>query len=203
MQIILIICFIIFFLLLLIFFSTLKIKIKEVKINTDNNIKIYDIDFCFYFFKIMYFKINVNNKKRKKNKFKSKLLEKILNVEEDFDKWRVKKIIGIIKSIKIERINLNIDFGLEDVIVTSFITAFISSILGILLANKIQKYKKENVKYKVVPFYINRNFLNLELNCIIFTKVVHIIHMIIKQKRRSEEKNGRTSNRKFNVNSYG
>ncbi|MBE5819894.1 MAG: hypothetical protein E7310_03640 [Clostridiales bacterium] len=203
MHIILIICFIIFFLLLVIFFSTLKIKIKEVKIDTDKNLKIYDIDFCFYFFKIMYFKVNVNNKKIKKNKFKSKILEKILNVEEGFDKWRIKKIIGIINSIKIETIHLNIDFGLDDVIATSFATAVISSILGILLANKIQEYKKDNVKYKVVPFYINRNFLNLELNCIIFTKVVHIIHMIIKQKRRSEEKYGRTSNRKFNANSYG
>jgi len=203
MHIILIICFIIFFLLLVIFFSTLKIKIKEVKIDTDKNLKIYDIDFCFYFLKIMYFKVNVNNKKIKKNKFKSKILEKILNVEEGFDKWRIKKIIGIINSIKIETIHLNIDFGLDDVIATSFATAVISSILGILLANKIQEYKKDNVKYKVVPFYINRNFLNLELNCIIFTKVVHIIHMIIKQKRRSEEKYGRTSNRKFNANSYG
>lgn len=203
MQIILMFCFIIFFLLLVLFFSTLKIKIKEVKINTESNTKIYDIDFCFYIFRIMYFKINVNNKKIKKNKFKSKLLEKILNVEEGFDKWRIKKIIGIIKSIKIERIHLNIDFGLDNVIVTSFTTALISSILGILLANKMQKYKKEKVEYKVVPFYINRNFLNLELNCIIFTKVVHIIHMIIKQKRRSEEKYGRTSNRKFNANSYG
>ena len=201
MQIILIICFIIFFLLLVLFFSTLKIKIKEVIINTEKNIKIYDIDFCFYIFKIMYFKVNVNNKKIKKNKFKSKLLEKILNVESGFDKWRIKKIIGIIESIKLERIDLQLEFGLEDVIATSFTTAAIGSIIGVLLANKIQNYKK--VQYKVVPYYINRNFFNVELNCIIFTKVVHIIHMIIKQKRRSEGKYGRTSNRKFNANSYG
>ena len=203
MQILFIIFFIIFLLLTILVLSTLKIKIKEVIINTEKNTKIYDIDFCFYLFKIMYLKVNVNNKKIKKNKFKSKLLEKILNVEEGFDKWRVKKIIGIIKSIKIERIKLILEFGLEDVIATSFTTAAISSIIGVLLANKIQKYKKEKVEYKVVPYYINRNFLNLELNCIIFTKVVHIIHMIIKQKRRSEEKYGGTSNRKFNANSYG
>lgn len=203
MQVLAIIFLILFFLLLLLILSTLKIKIKEVIINTESDVKIYDIDFCFYFYNIRYLKINVNNKNIKKNKFKSKLLEKILNVEAGFDKWRFKKIAGIIKSIKIEIIHLNIKFGLEDVIATSFTTAFISSILGILLANKIRTYEKDNVKYKVEPYYINRNFLNLELNCIIFTKVVHIIHMIIKQKRRSEEKNGRTSNRKLNANSYG
>lgn len=202
MQILSIISLIIFFLLAVLVLSTLKIKIKEVIINTEKNIKTYDIDLCFYIFKIMYFKVNVNNKTIKKNNFKSNLLKKILNVEE-LDIWRVKKIIGIIKLIKFERINLKLEFGLEDVIVTSFITAIISSIIGVLLANKIQKYDREKVEYKVVPYYINRNFLNLELNCIIFTKVVHIIHMIIKQKRRSEKKYGRTSNRKFNANSYG
>ena len=74
--------------------------------------------------------------------------------------------------------------------------------MGVLLRKQIAN-SKEN-RFIINPLYINKNLLNLELNCIFETKLIHIIYVIyILNEKRRDDKNVRTSNRRSYGYSYG
>jgi len=135
----------------------------------------------------------------------------IMNVPQEFFVTTIKELpdkkeaIEIIKNLKVEvaKLNLNLEIGTEDVIITSGIIAVLSSVLGIVLAQTIKKYDREKHKYEIYPVYQNKNLINLYLNCIIKVKMVHIIYIIyVLVKKRRVNKYERTSNRRTYDYSY-
>lgn len=98
----------------------------------------------------------------------------------------------------INSLNLKINLGTENTILTSFLIPAISTFLSIILAKKNVKTEKQ--KFEVSPIYNRGNLLNIAFQGIFEIKMIHIIKVIcIKIKKRRVEKNERTSNRR----SYG
>ena len=198
--------FLVLFLIVIIFLFSLKIQINidNLKISTEKhdgsiinkNFKI--IIFLYIFNRLRIFKSIIDRNKLENLQLKNKIKKfNITKVEfSRFDKENIKKINKYKPKVKYADVIL--DIGIEDAALTAFVVAFISSILGILLNNTLQK--TIGSKFIVNPIFANKNLLNLELNCIIELKLIHIIYIIyiLNQKRR-DDKNVRTSNRR----SYG
>jgi hypothetical protein len=210
--------------IIVIFNSSFKLSISKLKIDTENGNIDYEIKFGLYFMKkirIIGLKLNKDKQEKIKRKIQklqnSKLikklsktsikkiplkLEKKLEREILFNNIKPLKLAKIIfKNLKIEilKFKMNLQIGLEDVIITSSLITIISVIVPIIL-RLTNKYIKNinNYRYKILPIYGNKNVLKLDLDCIINLKLVHIIniiYIIVKMKRRSD-KNERTSNRR-------
>ena len=194
--------------LLLIFtiflFSTLQIEIKNLKIGNKqktNQTRIkdkYEIKITLYFLKkipILWFRLN--NRKIGKI-YNSKQLEKI-----DFKKIQKqhpinKNTLETVKNIKIKisKLNLRIDIGTEDAIITSYLTSFIASIIGIILPHITEKDKIEKCHYIINPIYQNRNEYHISLDSIISIKIVHIIYSMLIFTKKGREKYERSPNRR-------
>ena len=210
--------------IIVIFNSSFKLSISKLKIDTENGNIDYEIKFGLYFMKkirIIGLKLNKDKQEKIKRRIQklqnSKLikklsktsikkiplkLEKKLEREILFNNIKPLKLAKIIfKNLKIEilKFKMNLQIGLEDVIITSSLITIISVIVPIIL-RLTNKYIKNinNYRYKILPIYGNKNVLKLDLDCIINLKFVHIIniiYIIVKMKRRSD-KNERTSNRR-------
>ena len=189
--------------------STLKIEIKNLKISTekykgsflDGDYKITISIWGLRKIRFINFKITKVKLEELKTKDKIKATIRRLNIEKikktgNLDFKNLRKIIKYIP--KLEYIDLTVNIGLDDAILTSYIVASIASIIGLVL--KKQMTESIDNKFIINPLYINKNLLNMELNCIFETKMIHIIYIIyILNKKGRVNKNVRTSNRR----SYG
>jgi len=189
--------------LILLLLSTIKIEIKNLrienaKIKTKYNVKI-SINILN---KIKILSINLNNQKIKKV-YSSKRFQKI-NINKFIKKLSINKAnLQVIKHIKpkIEKLQLYIDLGIEDAVLTSYSIAILASTIGIILPYLAKNI--ENCKYIVNPLYIGKNELNIDLDSIISLKIVHIIYVIYFFIMKGREKNERTSDRRSYDYSYG
>lgn len=183
--------------------SKIQIEIKNLKIGNkeENRGRIkdkYEVKITLYFLKkipILWFRLNDKKIRKISN---SKQLEKIdLKAIEKNVKFN-KETIQIIKNIKIKisKLNLRIDIGTEDAILTSYLIAFIASLIGIILPHIVQKNKINNCKYIVNPIYQNRNIYHVNLDSIISIKIVHIIYSMLIFVKKGRDKHERTSNRR-------
>ena len=207
----LILIFILVFILFLVFMfllSTIKLEVKnlkvnETKINNDFNIKLS----ISLFDKINLLWINLNKERIEKLLNYSKKLKKIN--KNDFKKLKNKmpSSIDIIKEvlklkINVIKFNLKMNLGLENAVITSYIVATISSIMGILISFASRKIIK--CDYLINPIYSGRNIFNLELDSITSIKIVHIMYVIYILSKKGRVKNERTtSNRRSYDYSYG
>ena len=191
--------------LILIITVKVEVKIQNIKYNSEkvkgerlaNNyqiiIKILTLE------KIPIFRLKINKSKIEKINAKTHLKQKIEEEIQKQDiakaiemekKYDLKKLIPeVYKNIKLEteNINLKIDIGTENVVLTSFIIPIISTILAFTV--------KRN--FEVQPIYQNKNIIKFELNGIFSVKMIHIIDTIcILKKKRRVYKNERTSNRR-------
>ena len=191
--------------LILIITVKVEVKIRNIKYNSEkvkgerltNNyqiiIKILTLE------KIPIFRLKINKSKIEKINVKTHLKQKIKEEIQKQDiakaiemekKYDLKKLIPeVYKNIKLEteNINLKIDIGTENVVLTSFIIPIISTILAFTV--------KRN--FEVQPIYQNKNIIKFELNGIFSVKMIHIIDTIcILKKKRRVYKNERTSNRR-------
>lgn len=191
---------IIFVLIIILLLSTLEIDIKKFKISNNKEIKIeqeYLINISIKFLnKIKIINIKLDNNKMQKAyiKIKNKNIKfKQIkdNISLNINKQALKKILKHIPQISNIKFTLNI--GLEDIIATSFLIATISTFFSIFIRGITNKNSK--IDYKINPLYINKNIYELNLNCIIYTKIVHIIY-IIYIIGKGRKKNERTSNRR-------
>ena len=192
--------------------STIKINLKEISLSninkTENKIKIEKE------------KENENKNADKKIKISLYLMNKIKwmsfsfsinKIKKSIRKIKGKKIKSIIKNtnmdifenldVKISELDLKIKIGTDNVILTSFVVYAISSIISFILPKFIKKDNQDKQKYKVSPIYENKNLYDINVNCIIEVKIVHIIDIIyiLLKERRKESNDKRTSNRR----SYG
>lgn len=197
---IIIVILLIFVILLL---SEIQIEIKNLKIGNKEEKKgrikdKYEVKITLYFLEkipILWFRLN---DKKIRRISKSKQLEKIdLKAIEKNVRFN-KETIQIIKNtkIKISKLNLRIDLGTEDAIVTSYLIAFIAGVIGIILPHVVQKNKINNCKYIVNPIYQNRNIYHVNLDSIISIKIVHIIYSMLFFIKKGRDRNERPSNRR-------
>lgn len=190
--------------LVIILLSQIKINIEKIKItNKDKRIKInFLIKIGLYLFgkiKIINFRIDENRIK------KAKFTQKI-NKEKIFKELlKSRKKVHLIKMpYKVKEFKLNLDLGTENAALTSYAIGIIGGGVSILLGKIAESYNNKYY-YKLTPIYEQKNIINLSFNCIIYLKMVHIIHaiFIIIKRKRSDKKNGRTSNRRPYDYSYG
>ncbi len=194
---------------LIIILSTLRLNILDININNINKQKKmhYEIKIkvqLYFLNKIKIASIYLDNSKIKKYNILKNI--KQINIKQ-VEKFALdyKEILGIIKTlqIKLKNLDLVLQIGTIDVIITSIIVGFISAIIGIILPHIVESKKVSNCKYKIEPLYHMQNVIKMNLNCIIEIKVVHIIYIIYNLlKRKRVDKNERTSNRRSYDYSY-
>ena len=177
---------------ILIIFTTIQIHIENIRLeiprkNARNLNKKYKITVKLYLFeKINYLKLDITKNKMENRVIRrnvEKIKRKIKKDKNKFDKKMVSKLKKM--KIKIQNINLKIFLGTEDAAQNAIIVGMISSgiaiIMGMLTEKEILKIgeeQKNQIYWKVVPVYQNRNLLNINLDCIISFKLIHIINTI-------------------------
>lgn len=186
---------------ILIIFSNIKLNVEKCYISNveskrrksklEKEVLIYLEFYLLGIIKI--FKIRVTKALLERLKIKND----IESIENDAKAIKESDIKGIVKMLKLktEKIELYLDFGTESLMLTVYLTAIISALVGIICAN----IKPKKVKFKIMPLYNIGNSIKFSLNCIINAKVVHIIYVIYILLRKRRSKNERTSNRR----SYG
>ena len=200
--------FLIFFICIvtiLLIFSEIEVNINNIRFTSDKvkgrHLKEnYEIEIKIYILKLIKI-LNIQITKSKLEKLK--LESKLKDIENKLLRKNVKVDIDILETIKqldliIKNLDLKVEIGTENAATTSIIFAVISSIIPIILRNQIKDIEKQ--KINIIPVYTNENLLNIQLDCIFNVKMIHIIYIIyILSKKRRDEKNVRTSNRR----SYG
>ena len=202
----------IFLILFIIFLSTLEIEVENFVFNSNNKRSKKLEDYLIYIKlkfvnKITWLKIKIDYKKIKKYKlFNNKILKKLSNFKdmvsknqkEIFKKENIKYIKEL--DIKLKKIHLDMKISVLDAMFTSLIVPLVSTLLSILLAKNIKKYKIEKYNYTITPIYKENIQIIISLNCIINVKMVHIINILyMLLKRRSVKYDERTSNRRAYV----
>ena len=198
MFFILSILIIILVLIAILMFSKIEIAIKNFKISTDkiNNRHIkenYKFIIKLKLFKIKILELIITKKQLEKFNIKEKLEKQIVQSNAKVDLDVLKELKNL--QFKILNLNLIIKIGTENAGLTAILTGVLSAIIGILLKDKILDDKENN--FKIIPVYINKNLLNIELDCIISFKMIHIIYMLyILNKKRRDDEYVRTSDRR-------
>lgn len=196
-----------------ILFSTLNIRVEKLYFSNQSLEKLkwnyFIVLELSLFGMIKAIKLKIDTKRVEKILKKRNIKEKVKEInfkqiKQDLpDKEEQVKLMKRLK-IKLEEFHFVLELGTKDVLITSAIIAFLSSALGIAIARVIKQYKEEKYEYKMIPVYQNKNIINLNLNCIIQVKMVHIICIIftLLRKRKEKQKHERTSNRRSYDYSY-
>ena len=82
-----------------------------------------------------------------------------------FQIFGIKKNNIQIKNIKpeLEYFKFNLNFGTENAIITSVITATLSGIIVIILNKFVNNFNREDYSFKITPNYFNMNNFRMEL----------------------------------------
>lgn len=199
--------FLLIFLIIALMIITIRIKFefinfKFTSLEKENLNKNYEINVTIYAFQVIpILKTRITNKKLKKVMNNKKIKETIKKQETKFlENWKIidKQMLKGLKSIKleIEEMNLKIQLGTEDVLITAFIIPIISTVVATFLSKKVKKYNNKQ-KFLILPVYRNQNLINIEFSGIFQIKMIHIINTIcIVSKKRKGDKNERTSHRR-------
>lgn len=185
---------------LIIYSSSIEIKIKDLHIKNkksrkkeanNNNIL---IEISLKIGKIKWFKYKLNKKKiitmyEKMKKFEIKNNKMAKNIENKFkhiirkiieDKKERKSLIKLCSNskINIKELKTELYLGTENPIITSYLVALISIIISNILPHlKIKKL--EDIEYKILPVYEQRNMYELKLNTTFKIKIKNILDIIL------------------------
>ena len=187
-----------FFLFILVIFTILIIAIHTSKIGIDIKNLIIDTDaeekinedgkiyvYLLLFNKIKLFRKNVRNIPMKDVKFEKSDFDIKIFKNKDIKINYLELIQNI--NIDIKNIDLNVNIGTEDAGITAILVGILAGILGIII---------KKPRYQILPIYANRNLLKINLNGIFTIYLMHYIYSQIFKRKRSVNKNERTSNRK-------
>jgi len=149
---------------------------KEEKIPRQTNKDYEVIVYGYIFKKIKIFKYKINDKKMRKKYFeniKKKIDLSILKsfFSNNFD-------ISNVKFVEIESLNLKLNLGTENVIVTSGIVTLSNILISFFLAKLITSYNKEKYKYEVKAIFENKNKIDLFLESRIRIKLFSILKAV-------------------------
>lgn len=173
---------ILFFLFILVIFTILMIAIHTSKIGIDIENLIIDTDaeekinedgkiyvYLLLFNKIKLFRKNVRNIPMKDVKFETSDFDIKIFKNKDIKINYFELIRNI--NIDIKNIDLNVKIGTEDAGVTAILVGIFAGILGIII---------KKPKYQILPIYVNRNLLKINLNGIFTIYLIHYIYKFIK-----------------------
>ena len=93
--------------------------------------------------------------------------------------------------VEIKKIEMHIEIGTEDAALTAITVGIVASIVGIMLRNEVT----ENDKFEIQPIYMQKNLINLKLDCIIRIDLIHYIYKSILKKERGKKNERKSSNR--------
>lgn len=157
------------------FFVELKLIIDEFKMECINFKYIIKLKYRIgiYFFG----KIKIYEKKYNKD-INNTQNKKLNNKNNENKENKVKKYNKALNRIKIQVLNLDVNVGTKNEIITAYVVGIVVSIVSVILgiAGK-QKYKK-NYIYSVNGLYNNENEVYIKLNSIINLKIVNIISIL-------------------------
>lgn len=140
---------------------------KGKKINEDSKIFVY----LLIFKKIKLFKKNVKNMSMKNVKLQSKDIDIKILKNKDL-KINYKELLQNI-DIDIEQIDMNVQIGMQNAAITAILTGIVSAVLGMAIRKP---------KYEIIPIYSNKNFLKIQLDCIISIYLMQYIYKFISNK---------------------
>ena len=183
--------------IVLIYLTQIKIQVSNFKFEINDKGKSMNQKFKviikFNVFNwLNYFRFTINNDKLKEYNVKQSFDKIIKQIIQDKNS-KIKQSKSNKKNLKIEKLDLRIDVGIEDAALTAIATGIGATILSFLIGKNINK--SEEIEWSINPIYNNDNLLKLDLNCIISIKLIHIIKRIYVM-RKEDDINARTSNRK-------
>ena len=199
-RMVLVLIFLIIFIIITLFLflvtaSNLRFSLENLEVS--NTKKKFNIKISLVLFKKFTW-LFVNLDKTKLEKIAKKVhLDK--NIFKKLDKDFKFEDLNNLKKLKpkIIKLDLEIKFGLEDVVITSYLIVAISVLISNILPFLIDYKDYSNCRYKIEPIYLNKNLYKITLNCIIEEKMVHIINILFKfLKKGRSDKYERTSNRR-------
>ena len=137
-------------------------------------------------------------KKRKKYIKNKRIRKKFKNLSKNKTKF-IKEIYFVLKDVKLnlKKLDFKIDISTTDCILTSYTVFILSNIIAFFIKFTNVKINLKNFKYMINPLYVNQKILNIKLDCIITTNLVHIISILYKnlKKWRCDVNGNETSNR--------
>ena len=166
--------------------DNLKISIPKIKGKYIN--KSSKITMKFYILK----KIKMNDTKIKNriDKLKQKMIKQNSNLKANINAIEVLRR----SNFKMEKLNLKVYLGIEDAAFTAIFSGIISSIISIVLKDKIENLEIQ--KFHVIPIYENKSILKIELDSIFEFSIANIIDIIKFLKKGRVNKNDRKSYRR-------
>lgn len=137
-------------------------------------------------------------KKRKKYIKNKRIRKKFKNLSKNKTKF-IKEIYFVLKDVKLnlKKLDFKIDISTTDCILTLYTVFILSNIIAFFIKFTNVKINLKNFKYMINPLYVNQKILNIKLDCIITTNLVHIISILYKnlKKWRCDVDGNETSNR--------
>ena len=187
----LLVFFILVIIVVLIATTELRLFISIKDMSFKSYLKIYVLK------SILIAKIDLT-KKRKKYIKNKRIQKQFKNLSKNRTKF-IKEIYLILKDIKLnlKKLDLKIDISTTDCILTSYTVFILSNIIAFFIKFTNVKINLKNFKYMINPLYVNQKILNIKLDCIITTNLVHIISILYKnlKKWRCDVNGNETSNR--------
>lgn len=178
-----------FFLLLVILlfiivkYTTIQLEIHNCNFNIPKRVgRIINEDYkiiikLYLFKKFKYKKIILTKDKLEKLKNKNNFKNLETKILKNNIKFNIKKV-EVIKKLKVNlnKLDLQIIFGLKDAANTAILAGGVSSIIAIILS-KITK-NNELLFWKVTPLYKDRDIFKVRLNCKIELELINIIYLL-------------------------
>ena len=188
--------------MLLVFFILVIIIVLIATTELRLCVSIKDMSFKFYLKiyvlkSVLIAKIDLT-KKRKKYIKNKRIRKKFKNLSKNKTKF-IKEIYFVLKNVKLnlKKLDFKIDISTTDCILTSYTVFILSNIIAFFIKFTNVKINLKNFKYMINPLYVNQKILNIKLDCIITTNLVHIISILYKnlKKWRCDVDGNETSNR--------
>ncbi len=187
----LLVFFILVIIIVLIATTELRLCVSIKDMSFKSYLKIYVLK------SILIAKIDLT-KKRKKYIKNKRIRKKFKNLSKNKTKF-IKKIYFVLKDVKLnlKKLDFKIDISTTDCILTSYTVFILSNIIAFFIKFTNVKINLKNFKYMINPLYVNQKILNIKLDCIITTNLVHIISILYKnlKKWRCDVNGNETSNR--------
>jgi hypothetical protein len=187
----LLVFFILVIIIVLIATTELRLCVSIKDMSFKSYLKIYVLK------SILIAKIDLT-KKRKKYIKNKRIRKKFKNLSKNKTKF-IKEIYFVLKDVKLnlKKLDFKIDISTTDCILTSYTVFILSNIIAFFIKFTNVKINLKNFKYMINPLYVNQKILNIKLDCIITTNLVHIISILYKnlKKWRCDVDGNETSNR--------
>lgn len=183
---------------ILVVFSNIQIEIENFEISNSKNEFInnkYEVIISLLFLnKVKWISIHLNRLRLRKIYTKMHLERiDIKKLEQGFSFSNLKEIIKIKPNIK--KLNLKIDIGLENIILTTYLIPLICTILSIILSKNVNIKDIDEIEYLVKPIYNNGNKYHIKLSSILSFRISSILKVVFRIYKKNKFKKKELTNK--------